>query len=154
MKVRVADFEKDGAKIIEGAWRFIEQIENKDWLPEDRDSFETNFIELCRNPALEVFVADHDGEPVAGIGLLSCPYWLNPQMLAVEDMFWFAFKEAPPMAAAMVLRRAIDWAKEKAKPNKVIFTLSRIVGTSPSAVEQIYEKLELNHTEIRHTGVL
>lgn len=154
MEVRLCDFSTDGVDVINGTWDFINRMGSVDWVPEDRDKFEDHILKLLSNPAFEIIGAfDDDGQCVAGIGIAAAPFMWNPDLLAVEEIFWWASKDAPPTAALQVLRFATDWAKREAAPNKVIFTMKRM-DVSPPGVERIYDRLGLRHTEVSHSGVL
>jgi len=153
MKIRHADLERDGDDIVAGAWDFVRRAGNPYWIPRSRDTFERHLLQLFKNPALDIIVAEHDGRIVAGIGICHVPFLWNPDLDAVEELFWWASANAPPHAAIAVLRHAIEKARETAAPREVLFTM-RSMETSPNDVGRVYARLGLTHTEITHMGVI
>lgn len=153
MKIRAANFETDWEGILAGAWDFIQRMGDPDWVPTSRNRFETHLLQLFRNPAFEIYIADDKDEIVAGIGIVRVPFMWNPDYTAVEELFWWASPDAPPQAAISVLRHAIEAARADAAPREVLLTMKRL-DTSPDGVGRLYDRLGLKHREVSHTGVI
>ena len=68
-------------------WDFVQFAGYADFVPSERNRFETTMLELLRNPVFQVFLAEDRGRPVAGIGVSQMPYLLNPEMTMVEELF-------------------------------------------------------------------
>jgi len=110
-------------------------------------------LELFKNPAFEIFCAEHEGKGVAGMAVVACPFMWNPRLHSMEEVFWWASPAAPPHAALGLLRHVIDWARAQAADKKVVISMKRL-ESSPPDVEHIYNRLGLKRQEVTHMGVL
>ena len=149
MIIREADFSKDWSAIVNGMWDFVQFAGYADFVPSERNRFETTMLELLRNPVFQVFLAEDRGRPVAGIGVSQMPYLLNPEMTMVEELFWWSTDQAPPTAAGRLLNHTVEWARQSSGRNLLMM---KRLSNSPEQLEQIYERLGLAHVEISHMG--
>ena len=149
MIIREADFSKDWSAIVNGMWDFVQFAGYADFVPSERNRFETTMLELLRNPVFQVFLAEARGRPVAGIGVSQMPYLLNPEMTMVEELFWWSTDQAPPSAAGRLLHHTVEWARQSS--GRTLLMMKRL-SNSPEQLEQIYERLGLAHVEISHMG--
>ena len=149
MIVREADFSKDWSAIVNGMWNFVQFAGYADFVPSERNRFETTMLELLRNPIFQVFLAEDNGQPIAGIGVSQTPYLLNPEMTMVEELFWWSTDQAPPSAAGRLLAHTVEWARQSS--GRTLLIMKRL-SNSPEQLEQIYERLGLAHVEISHMG--
>lgn len=156
MKIRQVDFgrQEDVRDMLEGAWNFVGRMgSNIEWMPKTRQEFEDHLLELLKNPAFEIFGVEHEGEGVAGMAVVHCPFMWNPRLHSVEEVFWWASPAAPPHAALGLLRHVIDWARAQAADKKVVISMKRL-ETSPPEVAKVYDRLGLTRKEFTHMGVL
>ena len=149
MIIREADFSKDWSAIVNGMWDFVQFAGHTDFVPSERNRFETTMLELMRNPVFQVFLAEDKSRPVAGIGVSQMPYLLNPEMTMVEELFWWSTDQAPPSAAGRLLAHTVEWAQQSS--DRTLLMMKRL-SNSPEQLEQIYERLGLRHVEISHMG--
>ena len=149
MIIREADFSKDWSAIVNGMWDFVQFAGYADFVPSERNRFETTLLELLRNPVFQVFLAEDRGRPVAGIGVSQMPYLLNPEMTMVEELFWWWTDQAPPSAAGRLFHHTVEWARQSS--GRTLLMMKRL-SNSPEQLEQIYERLGLAHVEISHMG--
>ena len=151
MIIREADFSKDWSSIVDGMWDFVQFAGYADFVPSERNHFETTMLELLRNPVFQVFLADDRGRPVAGIGVSQIPFLFNPELTMVEELFWWSTDQAPPSAAGRLLAHTVEWAQQSS--GRTLLMMKRL-SNSPEQLEQIYKRLGLSHVEISHMGVI
>ena len=152
MIIREADFGIDGEQILDGVHDFVSRMDWHAWMPADPDALDNIVLSLLENPAIEVTVAEHDDRIVAGAGFIVAPFHWTPEMMSVEEMFWWGATDAPALAARGVLRGAIDSVKDR-YPEPVVVSMKRM-ETSPDAVARLYERMGLTHLEYTHIGVI
>ena len=151
MIIREADFSRDWPAIVAGMWDFYHFAGAPGWVPEDRETFETIMLDMLRNPVFRIFLAEDQGQAVAGIGVSQMPFMMNPEFTMIEELFWWSTDEAPPLAAARLLRHTVEWAKTT--PGRVLLMM-KALDNSPPGVERSYQKLGLNHVERTYIGEL
>ena len=152
MKVRLASFEEDRDQILAGVADFVRRMDYTEFLDEDISVLEASLRTLATANLVDVVVAEHEGEIVAGIGIAYIPFIWNPNVLQADELFWWA-DGSMVTAPIRVLRMAIDLGKERAGDRKMIATFRRL-SSSPEGVTTIYRKLGLREVESVYAGVL
>lgn len=148
MIIRKADFEDDALAIMDGARDFISRVAFRDLMPDD-DGLVKAIAKIISLDGLEILVAEHDGQVVAGIGLLFQPWHWNPDILLADELFWWAAQDAPFRAAHMLMVEAMRVIDEKQA-----LPVFRALETSPDGVARMYQRMGLKPIETVYMGGL
>lgn len=139
--VRDADLSRDAAVIVQGARAFAVKAPLRALLPEGDDLIDA-IGRVVTLEQVEIVIAEHRGEVVAGLGVAYIPHLWNQDVTVAEELFWWAFPGAPLRAGRAVFdetMRRIDACG--AVP------LFRALVTSPPGVDRLYRRAGLEPVE-------
>ena len=153
MIIRLAEPRKEAAQVLRGVRDFISRMDFVDFLPDSTEDFEDYVIELLASEAVDVIVAEHEGELVAGLGLLYGPLLWNPKVLQVDEVFWWAAPGAPLTAAIRVLKHAMALVDHLEYDGKKLMSFKSLTS-SPASVSALYGRLGMREVETSYMRVM
>jgi hypothetical protein len=153
MYTRYADLNTDRSDLIEIYWDFIEFMGDCTWLPNSVADAEAHFLSLLNMPGVDTIVCEESEKVTAAISTLTSPFVFNPEIIHVEEIFWWAAHDADPRAAMLVMRAAMNWAETLKDKNEVMVTMKRL-EKSPRGVRRVYDRFDLSHIETSHSGMI
>jgi hypothetical protein len=132
MIIREADLEKDALAIADGARDFAEKMGLGGLIS-------GNFVEALSRviglSEIKIYIAEHDGFPVGGLGVNYAPYMWNQDLLIADELFWWVDENAPYKTAVLLFNKAmLDIDESGALP------MFRALLTSSRGVEKMYKK--------------
>ena len=135
MIIRSANVESDALSIIDGARAFSEITEFKELFPSDNNAFIAAIGRIMVLEGMEIILAEHETRIVGGIGILLAPFLWNPEILAADELFWWAYKNAPFRTGACLIDEAM-----KRIDKKGAIPMFRVLENSPKGVEKLYRR--------------
>ena len=147
--IRPADLSKDALAIFDGAKDFISRMDYRDFLPETDEELMLAVGRVLNTPGVETLLAERGGRVVGGLGLIVSPHLWNPEILAMEELFFWTAPTAPKSAALRLLRAALSLAAERG----VSVISFKALTTSPKGVGRAYERLGLRPVETSYMGL-
>lgn len=146
MIIREADLKKDALAIFEGAKAFSEKMDKFGLFPAD-DDFIDAVAFVMSLPDVKVFLAEDHGRIVGGIGISYYPYLWNKDKTIGEELFIWAYDDAPLKAGYKLILKGLDDVKSKGA-----IPLFRSLSNSPGGVDKLYEKQGLHMVEKSYMG--
>ena len=140
MIIRKANLDTDALSIHEGAMAFA-KFTGLPFFPESGTDFIRAVGRIITLPNVEVFVADDNGV-VGGIGISYGPFTWNPEVLIGEELFWWAFEDAPVKTGKKLYDMAMKSIEEKGA-----VPVMKYLWNSPESVKKLYEKDGFNEVE-------
>ena len=152
MITRLADLATDEAAIRAGAVDFADRCGFRYILMQGMTDQEIGdrAMEVLASPAVTAIVAEHEGAVVAGIAVAMVPSMWNQGLLLVEELFFWAAKDAPNTAALRVLRDATARTKNLTVTSAVLF---KAMASSPAKLRDVYRGMGLVELETAFVGV-
>lgn len=141
LTVRDADLSRDAAVIIEGARQFAARAPLRALLPDGTGLVEA-IGRVVTLEQVEIVVAEHAGEVVAGLGVAYIPHLWNQDVTVAEELFWWAFPGAPMRAGRAVFDEAL-----RRMDARGAVPLFRALSTSPAGVDRMYRRAGLEAVE-------
>ena len=149
MIIRDADLRADALVIMEGARdcirRHKEHLGNLNigsLFPDTDEVLVKVMAQIVALPGLEIRIAEHLGKVVGGIGTLYSPYMWNPDLLAADQIFWWAAEDAPFRTARTLLVESMNRIEDRnAMP------VFRVPNTLPKGIEKLYRRFNMVPTE-------
>lgn len=142
MIIREADLEKDALAITEGAHKFAKKMALGDLIADD---FVVPFSRIATLDGVEIWVAEHNGKVVGGIGIYITPYIWNNDLLVADEVFWWVDEGAPFKAAILLFDEAM-----KRIDSVGAIPMFRALHNSSKGVINIYKKHKLLPIETVH----
>lgn len=151
MITRLADPVRDEAAIRAGAIDFANRCGFRHILLKGMDdgAVGNRAVAVTSSPAVTTIVAEHNADIVAGIAVAMVPSMWNPDLILVEELFFWAAEDAPKTAALRVLRDAMARTKHMTAPAAVLF---KSLATSPAKLRDVYLSLGLEELETAYVG--
>lgn len=106
MIVREAAFPMDAEAVTAGAEDFAHHVDLPDIIPQDRATLSVALSHLLALPSFEIWLAEHEGRTVGGIGLLFAPFQWDRGKIVMSEQFIWCGKGAPPTAFLALIRTA------------------------------------------------
>ena len=148
MIIRPADFDTDALAIMDGAKDFVSRMERPDLVPADDAAFTEAVGYTLDLPGVEVLVVEHEGEIVAGLGLLFTPYNWNRAITVANELFWWASPDAPHRAAFEVFMAGMKMIRERGA-----LPMFHALTSSPKGVDRAYRRAGMEPVETVYMGV-
>jgi len=139
MIIRDANLDEDALAIAEGARKFAEKM------PLGRlvsDNVINEIAKMVTLPGVKIYIAEHNGTVVGGIGVLFAPYTWNNDVLIADELFWFVDDDAPYKTAILLFNAAMKEVNEKDA-----IPMFRALHESPRGVDKMYKKQGLKPVE-------
>lgn len=148
MIVRAADYDRDAAAILAGARDFIGRMTARDFAPQDDDELARALDFMSTMERFEIFVAEHEGCVVGGIGLLFAPLLWRRNVTAMTEMFIWTAPDAPGTTFLGLLRAA---EKRRAALGVGLREYGAL-ESSPPGIERVYARMGLVKTQTSWMG--
>lgn len=132
MIIRSADFDKDALVIFQGAKDFA-KFSGLNLFPDNDEDFVKAVSRIVTLENIEILVAEHENEIVGGIGIFFSPFTWNPSIMIGEELFWWAFENAPMRTGKKLYDEAMKMIDKK---NAV--PMFRSLANSPDSVRKLY----------------
>lgn len=123
-------------------------MDYRDFLPDSDEALMLALGRVLSQPGVTVLVAERGGEVIGGIGLLLAPQLWNPEIIAMEELFWWVAPEAPNVTALCLLRAARRLAQECGVAQVTFKSLT----SSPPAIDRVYRRMGLRPVETAYMG--
>jgi len=145
MIIREADLEKDALAIAEGAKAFAEKMALGAFISDDFVGALSKIVTLS---SVKIYIAEHDGRPVGGLGVNFAPYMWNHDLLIADELFWWVDEAAPFKTAVMLFNQAmIEIDEKEAVP------MFRALEASGKGVKKMYKKHGMRPMETLYARV-
>jgi len=141
MIIRSADLIKDAMAIHKGAKDFA-KFTGLPLFPENESDFISAVGSIITLENVDIIVAEHENRVVGGIGLLFVPFTWNPAILIAQELFWWAFNNAP----MMTWKNLLDEAMKRSEEKKAV-PMFRALANSPDSVRKFYAHEGLTELE-------
>lgn len=132
MIIRPADLDKDALAIFQGAKDFA-KFSGLNLFPDNEEDFLKAVSRIITLENIEILVAEHENEIVGGIGIVFSPFTWNPSIIIGEELFWWAFENAPMKTGKKLYNEAMKNIEEK---NAI--PMFRSLKNSPDSVKKLY----------------
>lgn len=145
MIIRDADIEKDALVIADGARRFAEKMSLGRFIS---DNFVESISPVVVLENVKILLAEHNGNPVGGIGICLVPYIWNKDLLIGDELFWWVDDGAPFRTAKLLFDKAMEYIEEKGA-----IPMFKALINSPKGVEKMYRKADMQPMETLFTRI-
>ena len=146
MIIRDANLDDDALAIAEGARKFAEKIPLGRLVSDNVLDEITNLVTL---PGVKIYIAEHNGVVIGGLGVFFTPYIWNNEVLTAEELFWWVDDDAPYKTAVSLFNTAMKVIDEK---NAI--PMFRALHDSPKGVGKMYKKQGLMPMETLYVRLL
>ena len=148
ISIRLANFDTDALEIVNGAREFSQSISLSSWF-RSGDEFVQDISKIMTMENIDILVAEHNGKIVGGVGIVYVPFIWNQSILVGDEVFWWAYPQAPFRTGRALFDFAIKLV-EKEKGARPVF---RSLDTSPEHIGKFYERQGLTKFESAYTRI-
>jgi hypothetical protein len=147
--IRTAHSSHDREAIMRGAHAFAAAAELPDLMPPDPKDLEVA-VEAMLWGGATVLLAEVYGETVGGIGYGIAPYQWDLKRVVGEEIFWWAYPGAPPIAAAKLWLTMLQHWTEAGVSVKILHRLMN----SPEKVDAVYRRAGTRPVQVTYMGAV